>query len=233
MTPTYLYILVGTLAIPLLRSFEPKVNYISNWKTLFTAIAITGVFFVVWDVLFTSYGVWGFNEKYLTGLSLINLPIEEWLFFIIIPYSSIFIYDCLNFFIKKDILGPYSHKIAAGLGSVLLVSAVVFNTQAYTFWNFLFAGLFLLFHVFYLKSVYLGRFFTAYLVHLVPFFVVNGILTGSYMDEPVVWYNDAENLSIRLGTIPIEDSIYALLLLLMNVTIYERFRIKKSPQLQD
>ncbi len=234
MNPVYLYILAGTLAIPLLRSFEPQVNYISNWKSLFKAISITGAFFIIWDVIFTHFGVWGFNERYLVGFNVINLPIEEWLFFIIIPYSSIFIYDCLNFFIQKDILGRFGQTIAGGLGILLLITAGIFHSQLYTFWNFLLAGLFLVFQAFYLKSSYLGRFFVAYLVHLLPFFIVNGFLTGSYLDEPIVWYNNVENLSVRIGTIPIEDSIYALLLLLMNITIYEKLRSKEvSPNSHD
>ena len=179
------------------------------------------MFFIVWDVIFTNLGVWGFNPKYLVGINLINLPIEEWLFFLIIPYSSLFIYVCLNYFIKKDIIGDHGVTIARILGPLLILVAIFSYFQAYTFWNFMFAGLFLILQGYYLKSSYLGRFFMAYLVHLIPFLIVNGILTGSFIAEPIVWYNNEENLGIRIGTIPVEDTIYALLLLLMNVTFYE------------
>ncbi|MDO7698288.1 MAG: lycopene cyclase domain-containing protein [Schleiferiaceae bacterium] len=57
---------------------------------------------------------------------------------------------------------------------------------------------------------------------LIPFFITNGVLTGSFIADEVVWYNDAENLGIRLFTIPIEDVSYAFSLLLFNLLIYTK-----------
>ena len=67
----------------------------------------------------------------------------------------------------------------------------------------------------------LQHFFLTFLVMLIPFFIVNGVLTGSWIDNQVVWYNDAENLGIRMGTIPVEDSIYAYSMILMNLYYFE------------
>jgi lycopene cyclase domain-containing protein len=74
--------------------------------------------------------------------------------------------------------------------------------------------------------LWLGRFYLGYVVSLIPFLMVNGLLTGSFLEEPIVWYNDAENLGLRIGTIPVEDSVYMLLLLMMNTTIYEWLKAK-------
>lgn len=63
-----------------------------------------------------------------------------------------------------------------------------------------------------------------YLIHLLPFVIINGILTAL----PVVSYNNLYNSGIRLGTIPVEDLVYSMLMLLMNVAIYEALYYKSK-----
>ena len=188
------------------------------------ALALTGALFIIWDVIFTRMGVWGFNPRYLSGIYLVNLPVEEWLFFVTTPFASIFIYENVKYFIKKPINQKLANRIFLIGGILLVIIAAIFRSQAYTFYNFLGAGVLLILHGLWIRSSYAGHFIIAYLLHLIPFFVVNGILTGSWIDEPIVWYNNAENFGIRLWTIPIEDTIYALFLLLLNITLYEYFR---------
>ena len=62
---------------------------------------------------------------------------------------------------------------------------------------------------------------------LIPFLIVNGILTGSFIKDEVVWYDDLENLGLRIFTIPIEDAFYGMLLLILSISIYEYLRKKK------
>jgi lycopene cyclase domain-containing protein len=150
--------------------------------------------------------------------------VEEWLFFIAIPYACLFTYHSFEYLIKKDYIGPFAKTITAALIVILLLIAVLNPERTYTFVTFLAAAVFLSLHLFVFKSQYLGRFYFTYLVTLIPFFIVNGALTGSFTPEPVVWYDDTRNLGIRMGTIPVEDSIYGLLLLLMNTTVYEWLR---------
>jgi lycopene cyclase domain-containing protein len=64
-------------------------------------------------------------------------------------------------------------------------------------------------------------------LYLSPFFIVNGVLTGSFIENEVVWYNNAENLNIRMFTIPVEDTIYALSMLLTVFVLLEHFEAKK------
>lgn len=225
----YYYLLINlfTISIPLLRSFEHRVHFFSRWKGLLLGISITGFVFIVWDIAFTKMGVWGFNPDYLTGITLINLPIEEWLFFITIPYASIFIYEASIYSLKKDLLATISYPITYLLICVLYILGFVFIQKWYTGLTFILTASYLLFIVIKVKPKYLGRFYVGYIISFILFLLVNGILTGSFIPNEIVWYNNAENLSIRIFTIPIEDSIYMLLLLIMNIPIYEYWKQKK------
>jgi lycopene cyclase domain-containing protein len=52
---------------------------------------------------------------------------------------------------------------------------------------------------------------------------VNGILTGN----PVLIYDDAENLGIRIGTIPFEDFFYNLLYMTWMISLYEWYKLRE------
>jgi len=215
----YLILDIGSLLIPLLFSFHPKIKFYKNWKALFLSLLITSTVFIVWDILFTANGVWGFNNKYLIGINIFNLPLEEWLFFICIPYACIFTHFCLSKMLFKNGLNiKFTKILTLLLLSILLVVSFSNIHRAYTFYNFLLGGSVLLLTYYYDVTI-LRTFFLSFLIILIPFFLVNGVLTGSIIEEPIVWYNNNENLGVRLFTIPIEDTIYAFSLLLSTILI--------------
>lgn len=223
MKTLYLLIHLITVTFPLIRSFEPKIQYAKKWKALLPGLFITAILFLVWDIIFTKEGVWGFNEKYYLGIHLFGLPVEEWLFFITVPFASVFIYECVVYFFSEVKTSGSLQLFSLLLAFFLIFIGVLNRDKAYTFWNFLFSGSFLL-YTGYKNPSWLGKFWLAYVFHLIPFILINGILTGSFIEGQVVWYNNEENLGIRIGTIPLEDTIYSLLLLLMNVSFFEWFK---------
>ncbi len=223
MKPIYLIINAATIIFPLVRSFEPKIKYAKKWYALFPAILVTATIFIIWDVIFTKNGIWGFNKDYLVGVEIFKLPIEEWLFFITVPFASVFIYECVRYYLPKIRTSGSLRTLSTAFSLILILVATYNWEQSYTFWCFCFTGIYLTI-ISYQNPKWLGKFWIAYLIHLIPFVIVNGILTGSYLEEPIVWYNNDHNLGIRIFTIPIEDTIYALLLLLMNVSFFEYFR---------
>lgn len=201
----YLALNIGTILFPLLWSFEPKVTYYKKWGNLFPAMIITAVFFLVWDHWFTDMGVWGFNDRYLSGITLGNLPLGEYLFFVTVPFSCIFIYEVLLYYKPEGLQFKQVKPITFGLIVLLLVLAGLHTDKWYTAVNFSVVAMLLAIHYFMFRTALLGRFYVFYLIHLIPFLIVNGALTGAFTPEPVVFYDDTENLGIRVFTIPIED----------------------------
>ena len=112
------------------------------------------------------------------------------------------------------------------LAVALLIAGIFFYKKQYTSWTFILNAVYIsalfLFKNYY-KHFTATVFLIAYLIILAPFLVVNGFLTAI----PVVVYNDAENLSIRIYTIPFEDIFYGMLLMLMNISLYEKLRQRK------
>jgi lycopene cyclase domain-containing protein len=221
---TYLLVTLLSVSVPFLAGFHPLLKFYREWKYLFPAMFITLAFFITWDMLFTNLGVWGFNPKYVTGFYVFNLPVEEWLFFITIPYASIFTYHALNILLKFKIPLKVTNYVSYCLVAILLAIGVFSFPRLYTSVTFLLTAVFIFIHTVSIRQQYLGRFYFSYLVVLIPFFIVNGILTGSFIHHEVVWYNSDQILNIRMLTIPVEDSIYGLLLLMMNITLYEHFK---------
>lgn len=225
---TYLLVNLASLSIPLAFSFEHRISFFGQWKRWLPAILITGFVFIVWDVFFTEWGVWGFNERHLLGVYLFGLPLEEWMFFFCIPYACLFSYTAFQHLFPGEINQGRSSWVTAFLTGILLAFAVFNMEKAYTFTTFFLLSMALIAHLLVIKGKYLGRFYLTYLFILIPFFLVNGILTGSFIEEEVVWYNNQENLGIRMFTIPVEDTFYGMLLILGNVTLYEYFKHRAS-----
>ncbi len=226
MSEKYLYLAldIGSISIPLACSFYPKAPFYKTWKQLWPALLLTAALFIVWDEWFTRMGVWGFNPRYLSGIYVGSLPLEEVLFFICIPYACVFTYFALNYLIKKDYLFPHQDFVSFALVAFLFISGIYYLEKWYTSVTFITLAMLLGLHMYYFRPRFMGRFYLAYAVILIPFFIVNGILTGSWIDEEVVWYNNNENLGIRLGTIPAEDVFYGMLLIWLNIVLYEYFK---------
>ena len=220
----YLAIDLLTIAVPFLFSFHPKLQFYKHWKAFFTANLIGGLIFVAWDMLFTYWKVWGFNPTYVTGYYVGNLPIEEVLFFVCIPFSCVFTYHCLNKFFTFSWKERTEKMVVVSLSLVLLTLGIYYWGRAYTSATFISFSLFLMVLKFVLKVTWLPKILSVYPVLLIPFFIVNGILTGTGLESPVVWYDNLENLHVRLGTIPVEDVIYGLELILLNLFFYERLK---------
>lgn len=217
---TYLLIDIFSVLVPFIFSFHPKLKFYKSWPALFSAMILTGVVFVAWDMYFTRLKIWGFNPAYLTGAYIGNLPIEEVLFFVCIPYSCLFTYTSLKLILKQNRSKLTELIVSCTLIAIAIVMTIVYNDRYYT--SYAFSGLAILIFAcqFILKAPWLYSFYKAYVLLLIPFFIVNGLLTGTGLEKPIVWYNPLQMINLRLLTIPLEDIFYGMDLILLNVIIY-------------
>lgn len=220
---TYFIILAASLAGPLALSFDKKVAFYKQWKYVFPAMILPAFLYIIWDIYFTKLGIWSFNEHYITGIKLKGLPVEEILFFFIVPYCCVFIYACIRSYFPNLVDKKNADWFLKTLAVLLLATGLINLDKYYTSWTFIFSGAFiLLLYLFrkYFRSFDALSFLVSYAICLVPFLIVNGFLTAI----PVVLYNDAENLGVRIYTIPFEDAFYGMLLILMNIVLYEKIK---------
>ena len=226
MSFTYSIILLISLSYPLFRSFGSPLYFYKKFHALFPAIVITAVIYLTWDTYFTNMGYWGFNSDYLLGYFVGSLPIEEILFFIIIPFSCMFIYEVIRYLLL-DFSTKFNHQIIHISSMLILFLVFISNMdKVYTSTAALYSLVVLLLTWVFQRDI-LPLFYLSFIFMLIPFLIVNGVLTGAFIPEEVVWYNNEENLGIRLHTIPLDDIIYCFGMMLTVTTLYEFFLTRK------
>lgn len=228
---TYLLINFFTVIVCFIFSFHHKIKFNRYFGAFLAASLIVGVVFVAWDAWFTKIGVWWFNDQYLLGIRFAGLPLEELLFFICIPFACLFTYFCLDKFFKLD-WKPLLEKIFVIISIIIaLCIAFWFREKIYTFITFLSTACSLFILKFLLKVRWIGKVSFVYLLLMPGFLMVNGILTGTGLESPIVNYNPKEFMGIRILTIPVEDTVYGYELILWNIFLFQMFKKSKTNSL--
>jgi len=224
----YLIILIFSLSGPLALSFEKNLRLYKRWKYLLPAILVTMFIFVVWDIIFTHLGYWFFNPVYNSGMYINKLPIEEYLFFIVIPYACAFSFYAVQFHFPKFKLNERWTKILTflivGLSGIM---SLLNQDFPYTFVVFLVLPVILLLSYYFAREV-VAYYLAIYPILLIPFFIINGILTGTGIEQSVFDYNPQAILEIRIFSIPIEDMFYNFSLLLLPLALTHIFEMKSK-----
>ncbi|MGC4066310.1 MAG: lycopene cyclase domain-containing protein [Polyangiaceae bacterium] len=228
----WLYLTLDGLALlgPLGLSFDKRVAFHRNYRELFAAIGLMMSLFVPMDMLFVAWDVWGFDPRYVLGVQLGNLPIEEWLFFPVVSYGCLFIYECLRYYVRTDPLARVHRPVLTTIAGIGLLLAVTHPLRIYCSLKVGATAIVVLLVTFFLRPRYLSRFLLTYLLSFIPFLLMNGVLTGAFIDGEVVWYASQHIVGVRMGTIPVEDAYYSLLMLLTTTIAYETLKQRRVEQ---
>ena len=217
---TYLILDFLILVVPLLYTFHPRIRYDRCIPALALSVAVVSPCYLAWDALAIRWGEWSFNPRFVTGLDILKLPVEEILFFVVVPYSCLFIYESLARLRGNRALKlPRPWLVAAAL--LLAALAVLSSSRGYT-WKALASCAAFLSCGSLVKRDFITS--TRYWVWLgicyIPFLVFNSVLTML----PVVEYDAGAILGPRVGTIPVEDFLYNYSLLSFYGLLYALFR---------
>jgi lycopene cyclase domain-containing protein len=216
------YLLLDLLIIlfPFIFSFVWKFKYYKFYKPLTASILIVGGSYIVWDALVTSRGDWWFNHEYLSGPEVLGLPIEEIMFFIVVPYACIFIYENLVYFVgDKDI--KFNKWFYLGFFVIFVIIGIIFYRQEYTILAMFSVALFFLLGAFIYPQVLKSRLYWMYIIlSFIPFIIFNYFLTSLI----VVYYNPEAIWGIRITTIPLEDFFYNFSMLSFYLMVYIYFK---------
>jgi lycopene cyclase domain-containing protein len=191
-----------------------------KWTKLARVVGIVGTLFVIWDQIVTGWW-WIFNSKYILGWQIGRLPMEEILFFVVVPTSCVFIWVNLKSKMGEKIYWPQKilamGLIAAGLlvgkiytGTVLIITGLTLGIDNNKFFQ--------------TKS---GLVMSGVVIFLT--LVFNTYLTA----RPILIYNPQVMTNIRIGSVPVEDIFYGWILVMWVIMAYEEnlmlkfFKLKK------
>ncbi len=202
---TYLIINICIIVIPLILSFEKRLKFYKKIPALMISVLSVGVVFIIWDIIAVSRKDWWFNSDHISGITIFNLPYEEILFFVTVPYSIVFIHECLKYYLKDKVF-KINFVFIILIVMFFLIMGFIFHDKYYTSTVFIFCGLLILIIGLSSSALTLSRvtIFTI-IISYAPFLIVNYILTSF----PVVIYNQDSILGIRAASIPIEDFVYS------------------------
>ena len=212
----YWLIILAIIIAPLLLATLPPFRLGKKWFSMIRAIGLVSPLFIVWDIVVTARGDWHFNPAYVRSGTFFNLPWEEVLFFVVVPFACLFLYEGFIKYIP-DRKVPYQKKIYLLVAGLALLGTVLLDDLNYTatvLWATTFVlllaatrwqGLF--------SSLNYWRWLGA---STLLFMFFNYFLTSL----PVVVYNPLAITNFRFLTIPIEDFLYNFCLLTAYAGIY-------------
>ena len=164
----YLFVNLACISIPLIASFYKSYPFYKSWKYFFKANLIVSFLFIIHDIYFTSIEVWGFNQDYLINFFIFNLPLEEVLFFICIPYACVFTYFVFSKYVPDNFIHVIFYKAILNFLILLtLLSSIINYDYLYTSFTSVFLFLTLIFVK--LKKIDIRKALLSYIA-ILPFF---------------------------------------------------------------
>jgi hypothetical protein len=218
MTYLFLYLNLALLLIPFVLMLDKKAI-----KSFVIPSIVVTIFFSEAGVLLAGAKVWVFNPDYLIEVIYRNIPLEMYLFYFTSSFASLGIYTYLNNKFPKNDWQKYTLALSNLLLGLMIAMLFFAYTKWYTVITFAILFVLLLFVEYKNHLRFMYKFYRAYLVCLIPFYLSFGILCNL----PAISYKAAETVQANIFNIPFENHFYMMGMLLLGVYLLELIKAWK------
>ena len=97
----YLLLMLGCLVITLPLELVLGARVYARWRLAVLALVPTVLLFTVWDVSGIVRLHWTYTPDFITGVHLGVMPLEELVFFIVIPICGLLTYEAVGTVLKR------------------------------------------------------------------------------------------------------------------------------------
>ncbi|MBB6501355.1 lycopene cyclase domain-containing protein [Pedobacter cryoconitis] len=220
MNYTYLLINLAFLLIPVLLFSVRQLNFTEQSKFIILAVLINVFVFSVPTEFLTQLKVIAFNPSYMTGMTLWQLPVEELLLSLVLPLCGVSVYLFLNLRFPDN--GPEKYSLAVSNMMIGVCIAMLYfgHQKLYTLFTFSILIVFIVYIEYVNKLRFMYRFYRAFLVSLIPFYILYGVL----VNLPCLSFNKIQTLNFNQLNIPFETPFYFMSMLLLSIYLFELFK---------
>lgn len=92
----YLFVMAFCVVVTLPLEFVLDARVYRRPRRMLSALVPTFFAFVAWDVVAIRLGHWTFAPEYTTGVKIGNIPLEELVFFVVIPLCAMLSYEAVR-----------------------------------------------------------------------------------------------------------------------------------------
>ena len=92
----YLIVLYSCVTVTLPLEVIGGARVYRRPQALLATLAPVAAVFAGWDLIAVHHGDWWFSARYILGPRLAGLPLEEWLFFLVVPVCALLTYEVLG-----------------------------------------------------------------------------------------------------------------------------------------
>jgi len=223
----YLIFNIIVLSGPLFFGSLKQFYFLDKLKYALLSIIIPAIPFIIWDAAVTDRH-WFFASEYTLDFRIFGLPFEEILFFITVPYASLFTWQMVKIYFTGVTVDSHSLKSNSSLFVflfflILSIFAII-GGKEYTSLSAFFFALSVLFDSYFGAKILMTKRFLVYFL-FVSFFtlIFNGYLTW----RPIVTYDEIYQIGFRIFTIPIEDFFFGYALMIFSTSIFEKLSVPK------